>query len=95
MVGEKSQKLRELADKVEEVERLTAEQKEIEESLERKQWLISQPLIGHDDVVKEYAKEFKTSYTKANNLLKNNLEEYVIDGIYISSSNYFNSLRGS
>ena len=80
MVGEKSQKLRELADKVEEVERLTAEQKEIEESLERKQWLISQPLIGHDDVVKEYAKEFKTSYTKANNLLKNNLEEYVIEG---------------
>jgi len=79
MVGEKSQKLRELADKVEEVERLTVEQKDIEDDLKRSEWLLEQPLIDHASIVKDYAKEFKLSYTNANNILKNPLKEYIIE----------------
>ena len=79
MVGEKSQKIRELADKVEEVERLTEEQKEIENDLQRKEWLLEQPLVDHTSIVKDYAKEFKLSYTDASNILKNPIKEYTIE----------------
>lgn len=80
MVGEKGQKLRELADKVDDVERLTEEQNEIEESLKTKKWLEEQSLDTHDNLVKLYAKEHKLSLTKAKNDLDMQIKQYQIEG---------------
>jgi hypothetical protein len=79
MTGEKGVKLRELADKVDEVERLTQEQKDIETDIKTASWLTEQSLDDHNSVVKLYAEEFKLSLTRAAKDINITLKEYKIE----------------
>tara|TARA_R100001594_G_scaffold61103_4_gene95190 strand:+ start:11257 stop:12612 length:1356 start_codon:yes stop_codon:yes gene_type:complete len=80
MVGEKGQKLRELADKVDEVERVEEEQRQIEEELNPKKWLEQQPLDNHDNLVKLFAEKNNLSLTSAKKDLNVQLKQYQIEG---------------
>lgn len=77
-----SEQLQQLTNKVKEVEQLTEEQRQLEQEMEleaKMLWLDGKPLSNHDDLVKEYAEDFKMSYTKASKELDLTLKEYTIE----------------
>ena len=82
MAKPSSEQLQALTDKVKEVETLTEEQLQLEQQMEleaKMLWLDGRPLASHTDLVKEYAKDFELSLTKANKILDLSLKEYTIE----------------
>lgn len=82
MAKPNSEQLQALTDKVKEVEFLTEEQRQLEQEMEleaKMLWLDGRPLSNYTDLVKEYAKDFELSLTKANKILDLSLKEYTIE----------------
>ena len=80
-MGEKGDRLREMASLVDEEEELENRQKEIKDELGfSKGWLYSHPLDSHENVVKNYAKAESITYTEANKRLEVIVKRYEIEG---------------
>jgi hypothetical protein len=82
MATPSSEQLQALTNKVKEVEELTAEQRQLEQDMEleaKMLWLDGRALSNHNDLVKDFAKDFNMSYTKADRILDLSLKEYTIE----------------
>ena len=82
MATPSSEQLQALTNKVKEVEELTAEQRQLEQDMEleaKMLWLDGKALSNHNDLVKDFAKDFNMSYTKADRILDLSLKEYTIE----------------
>ena len=78
-MSEKPQKLRELADRTEEVEEIQENMKRIEEDM-KQAWLEIQPIRSHEDITKDYAKVANINLSQAKNRLFEYPKKYEIEG---------------
>jgi len=78
-MSEKGDKLREAAQRADEIEALEEEQRARIEELKRS-WLISQPTNDHSQIEKDYAYEFDISLSDAKKQLLVEVKKYEIEG---------------
>ena len=79
IMAKRSEHLRELANREEEVENIQEDMKRIEEDMKRA-WLEQQPIRSHEDIVKDYADIANINLTSAKESLSEYPKKYEIEG---------------
>jgi len=79
-MSDKGDNFRRLADLADEEAENTEEQQRIKDNLKVASWLDKQPIRGHEDIVKDYAEEFKMNLSDANKAIINIPNKYEIQG---------------
>jgi len=75
----RSEELRELADKQEEIEIIQQDMEEVKDGMKRA-WLQQQPIRSHDDIAKKFAEEHKISLSEVKKDLFEYPKKYEIEG---------------
>ena len=78
-MGERGDKLREMASLADQEEELVEQQKDLTDELKRG-WLVAQPTNDHSQIEKDYAKTFEISLSDAKKELASNVKKYEIEG---------------